>query len=1062
MIQRLQNIYSNLSSLVFNLLKTRRALLMLGLYILTTPLLGQEQGHYMIRNYKPSEYNSFVQNWDAIQDNRGVMYFANGNGVLRYDGSEWQLIKASNNSTIRSLAKDNNGKIYAGGIGDFGYLEAGINGKTNFVSLADKLQGEDKNFLEVWFTQTVGNDTYFSTYNTLFRYRNGQIKTWKTQNECLSCFVINKQLYIYEFNSGIKRVIEDSLVLVPYSDFFKNKPFRLVIPYENNKILVASGGNGIYVFDFDAIISGNRDLVVKRLKTDVDDLVLRSFPYKGVRLNDGSFALSLIPNGLVVIDKKGKRTQLINQESGLQAESVTSIYQDIESNLWLSLAKGISKISINSPLTFWDEKSGLGLINCITRFDKSIYIGCLNGLFKLEGNSFVKKSKFDESIFSILNFKIPSDTSKQILICGTEYYGILEIQNDKIVRLLPCKSISYVLYQSKINPSYLYIGQSGHLEVARYEHGRLSHYGFVEGVKGEVRDILEESDGTIWCTNQTNQAICLKPSGNILKPKSIIEYGKEEGISGYHQIFSVNNQIFLGAETGILALNSEKNRFVPDSSFGKMFYDKSVSNVGFNRPDKTNRIWIIGTKNKHIGVALKGQSNRYNWYETPFKSISEPDGVGSFIEKDSTIWLITREELFRFKGELAPSQPSFLTVIKKAVINRDITLYPDSGVLQQDNESKSNAFLKKLPYKNNSIKFYFTALTFYNESSTQFQTYLDGFDHEWTNWTSDSKKEYTNLMEGNYVFHVRAKNLYDKIGNEAIYCFSITPPWYRTYWAYLMYFILSVLLIIVVINGYTRRLKIANIKLERIVAQRTLEIQRQRDELLVLNSTKDKFFNIIAHDLRNPFNSILGITDLAITKLKKGDTKTSLDFLEILNKTSASAYELLENLLTWSRSQSGVIQFKPDTFNIKKLIDSCILLHQGAAQIKGIALASNLSTDFFVFADKNMILTVLRNLLANAIKFSNEGDSVSVDAYESDGFIVVQVLDTGVGINENNIKKLFKIDGNVKTPGTANEPGTGLGLILCKEFVEYNRGKIFIESTEGEGSCFSFTLPVTS
>jgi len=193
-------------------------------------------------------------------------------------------------------------------------------------------------------------------------------------------------------------------------------------------------------------------------------------------------------------------------------------------------------------------------------------------------------------------------------------------------------------------------------------------------------------------------------------------------------------------------------------------------------------------------------------------------------------------------------------------------------------------------------------------------------------------------------------------------------------------------------------------------------------------------------------------------KLKKDDVKTSLVFTQNLYKASTAAYELLDNLLTWSRSQSGIIQFKPEALNIKKQIEYTLIMLEGAAQIKGIKLSSNLTNTFFVYADINMVLTILRNLLTNAIKFSNEGDSVTINAKESNNKIIISVTDTGIGISESMIKKLFRVDVHVKTEGTAKEVGTGLGLILCKEFVEKNGGEIWVESKIGEGSCFSFTL----
>jgi two-component system, sensor histidine kinase and response regulator len=237
------------------------------------------------------------------------------------------------------------------------------------------------------------------------------------------------------------------------------------------------------------------------------------------------------------------------------------------------------------------------------------------------------------------------------------------------------------------------------------------------------------------------------------------------------------------------------------------------------------------------------------------------------------------------------------------------------------------------------------------------------------------------------------------------------------------------------------------------------EIKNQRDELQLANATKDKFFSIIAHDLRNPFNTLLGMSELIIDSLKIKDYEKAKILSNYLYQTSNSAYQLLENLLTWSHCQSGKIEFNPNEINIKEALDYSLLLMVGSAQVKNIQLYSKLEHDLIVYADNDMLLTIIRNLITNAIKFSNNGDSIFINAKESNGFIIVNITDTGIGMDEKMVKGLFNIASKSKSQGTANEPGTGLGLILCKEFVEKHGGSIWVESTEGIGSSIYFSLP---
>lgn len=247
---------------------------------------------------------------------------------------------------------------------------------------------------------------------------------------------------------------------------------------------------------------------------------------------------------------------------------------------------------------------------------------------------------------------------------------------------------------------------------------------------------------------------------------------------------------------------------------------------------------------------------------------------------------------------------------------------------------------------------------------------------------------------------------------------------------------------------------------ERKRAEQSLK--ENEKQLRELNSTKDKFFSIISHDLKSPFNTLLGFTNLLVENYDSFNDEERKSIIESLNTSSKNTYQLLENLLTWSCSKTGSIEFSPEEIKIKTLIHEIISLSQPAAENKSIALFDKTEADRFVYADKNMLLTVLRNLITNAIKFTEKDGCVIVSANESNkqGFVEISVSDTGIGISNTIIVDLFSIDKNRSTLGTEKEKGTGLGLILCKEFVEKQGGEIWIESEVGKGSKINFTLPV--
>ncbi len=246
-----------------------------------------------------------------------------------------------------------------------------------------------------------------------------------------------------------------------------------------------------------------------------------------------------------------------------------------------------------------------------------------------------------------------------------------------------------------------------------------------------------------------------------------------------------------------------------------------------------------------------------------------------------------------------------------------------------------------------------------------------------------------------------------------------------------------------------------------ITERKRTEIKLKKSEagLRELNSTKDKFFSIIAHDLKSPFNSILGFSELIHEKVTIRDYEGLENYTEIIKKSSNHAMDLLSNLMEWAMAQTGRKQFNPEYIDITALIKSSVeLLHASVVQ-KTIHVTVNQPHNLIVFADRAMIETVLRNILSNAIKFTSREGKVIVTAEEKQNECVVSVSDNGMGISENNIEKLFRIDGDFTSPGTENEKGTGLGLILCREFIEKHNGKIWVESEPEVGSKFYFSLP---
>ncbi|NVO02838.1 MAG: PAS domain-containing sensor histidine kinase [Bacteroidetes bacterium] len=237
-----------------------------------------------------------------------------------------------------------------------------------------------------------------------------------------------------------------------------------------------------------------------------------------------------------------------------------------------------------------------------------------------------------------------------------------------------------------------------------------------------------------------------------------------------------------------------------------------------------------------------------------------------------------------------------------------------------------------------------------------------------------------------------------------------------------------------------------------------LSINAKNKELQKLNDEKVKFLSIIAHDLKSPFNAIVGFSELLVEKIKIMDYVQIENFSNIILESSNKALNLLVNLMEWAKSRTGRMESNPEYIEMVALINEIIHLYDDKINQKNITISNQLPNYLIVFTDKQMISTVFRNLISNALKFSHGGE-IRISATESENEIDFSISDTGIGIPKNGIEKLFRLDQNYSTLGTNNEIGTGMGLILCKEFIEKEGGKIWVESEVGKGSVFYFTIP---
>jgi ligand-binding sensor domain-containing protein/signal transduction histidine kinase len=368
-----------------------------------------------------------------------------------------------------------------------------------------------------------------------------------------------------------------------------------------------------------------------------------------------------------------------------------------------------------------------------------------------------------------------------------------------------------------------------------------------------------------------------------------------------------------------------------------------------------------------------------------------------------------------------------------------------------------------LPYDKNLFSLEFASMDFTNSSQNQYQYKIEGLNDNWVNNGNKRTIMVTNLEPGDYVIRVKASNNDGIYNDEDIRLpITISPPFWKTS-SFIVVLIIIIGIIIVSVYSYLIKLntnKILSTKNEELELANQMLIDSEKS-LKELNDTKDKFFSIIAHDLRNPFNPLLALTELLDNDYHETEEKERIGMIKEIRHGAKKLYDLLENLLNWALSQTRQIKFNPVELDITDLIENNIELLGINAEKKDISISGNYNSDYNVVADENMLNSIIRNLMNNAIKFSPEHSKLEINLHEHGDYYKVEVKDQGPGIPPECVATIFS-GFSQSSMKNAKGKGTGLGLILCKEFVEKNKGTIWLESELGIGSSFYFTIPKSS
>ncbi len=799
----------------------------------------QESGLYPVYNFSPKQYNALAQNWGCLQDQRGIMYFANNQGVLEYDGSTWNLIKVSTGSLVRSLEMDNSGRIFVGAVNEFGFLRPDSIGQMTYVSLLSGLDEEYREFSDVWKIHSTNSGMVFQCYHHIFIWNNDSIHTIHSEEEIHESFYADNVLYIKFSESGLARLVGDRFIPVNSSEKFSDKVIFGMITLKPGKILVITESDGLYYLEYSAgDFSTDR---VRKIRTAEDKLLQNIEIYGAIRIDEERISIGTWGYGAVIMDTSFNLVTFLDKSSGLQDDIVQGQFVDQTGNLWLALSNGISRVEINTPMTQFTDSKGLpGTIQAITRFNGKIYATTNVGLFYLDQEPYAPSlSDFSQPVFravpgidiecwDMITF---SFRGEEILLVLTNT-DIVEVTRDNRTKSL-LSEYPYDLYQSKLDSARVFVGLESGLVSFRRENGKWIPEGYIEEIHENITNIAEDHMGNLWMGTPEDVVLRMHIRNfkdNRIGEYTISRYGAEEGLpEGPFIISQYKGPPIVATNRGLYKYIMQEDRFEPDSSYGEQFADDTyyIHRVTeFTDP----QIWMVTfseSAESRYGVGYLNQvsAGKFEWISAPFARLSEGIIHAIYPDKDGIVWLGGEEGLFRFdyKTEKDYNQDYKAYIRKIEVGDGGLVFggnfFNHAGIIgmYQTTELKP-----VLPYSKNSLVFNFSAQPSEDESFMKFSYILEGNDKAWSDWTDENYRPYTNLHEGKYIFRVKARNIYGHISEEATYEFTILAPWYRKWWAYILYVLLASALVYIIVKVYTRQLR-------EIIRERTAEVVAQKE-----------------------------------------------------------------------------------------------------------------------------------------------------------------------------------------------------------------------------------------
>ncbi|MBO4370525.1 MAG: hypothetical protein J5808_04080 [Paludibacteraceae bacterium] len=840
-----------------------------------------------IENFYKADYNFGAQNRDIAQQHNGLMYFANMNGLLEYDGHQWTKYKIPEyayGNSYHCLHIDDKGNIYIGAYNEFGVYKCTPSGLSPYESLSAGYREKGRDFAEIWHINQLGNAIIFQTNSELVVYENNELRIIDLPHIIHFTTVIDGTLYLVNSNDGIYILSGDEIKPLSGCETMKNMNIIAIEQLLDKSLLIVTENNGLFRFD-KGTIEPYATLLTSQIKNS---------QISCAKVDGDILALGTVQDGVYILQLKKNEITHINAATGLQNNTILSIAFDIEGNLWLGLDRGIDFVKINSPfrkLFALNNPYGSGF--CSIKQGDNLYLGTNQGLFVThykqgDIDELKQVSGIHQNIYNL------REIDGKILCCS--HKGLFEINGDKAVKIADVEGV-WTIQKYQRNPNYLIGGSYTGFFIMERNGSSWKFRNIVEGFVESSRVFEQDMNGDVWMSHGLRGVYRLKLSEDMKRVEKYDFFGTNKGFptNEYNTVYKVSDEIIFASENGINRYNERNDQMELHSTLNDELFGKGL--YYYINQESSSRLWYV--KGNKIGYAER--QNNMRFYSDTTQCFSIPEALVyeyfSLTRLDENNILVSNEDGFtKVNLEMLKRNRNHELYIRKIS-----SIEGDSVLTRQYEKTSDSNRQETFDYQNNSLRFTFGSVSYSNNGNPQmlYTTRLLGYEENWSEPSNALEREYTNLHEGTYTFQVKTLNR-DGGSNFAEMSFTILPPWYRSIWAYILYGILIAMVIFGIIYYIQYKEQI-------IKRQKEQEIEEQKKKHQKETAEKEQEITMLkneqlAADLTNKSKELASSTMNLIRK-----NEILIDIKNELDKITKSLSDNEGNVTT-AKKLNKVIQ----------------------------------------------------------------------------------------------------------------------------------------------------------